>query len=796
MDEVALHHKVNGQLLLISQLELIVRLLRLAAAEHIFAKVHHGVAAGLAVASARRSRRLSRRLCLQPKKMSRAQAESVIKNIIREIAQQMRTLRGQAVSETLVASCTDKTLTRDDVQKLIKLCVDKLMDTKSPSLDTIKMQVFFDMNYTARRESRDSRARTRDELDSLYRKIVSAVLLQSGLGSPTDINVVREATAALQSVFPQSELGAFMQMPRKDKERHLQELTASGIRLFNKDCGKGGEGIDDLPSFLTKASGHTHSLDEEIGRVQETAAQYAALIESLAVRAKPGLMSACRLSCWRCEFADQLSPAKSFSNYRRRIKLSALIKLQQLEAAACRQLQNTVQSKTAVPTAQVYPQFVHLSEIWSGFQMVLLSVLTNILNNLDAFSRVHRDLFKPDIVAPFLEEAGEVRSDQQRLEASSDPLNELIRPMFRDGNGCSRRLRRLQPAARDVPRLLRLGPGGLRPTADPPAIQRWHLHYRNNYFIFSSRKAAYEFANQPDEFITSAEPELIQILELHSQFAALTPHSQSRDAGKNDREPVTKCDAQTETDTHLWDTNIVKSYEWNEWSCAGRRLSLDQPEQPAPGQRGQVYPPKDRRRRLNETGTPACRSRRVLRRASAAWMSEPTDPYNYNSTARCQLPSYSSVIGCRGSKRRRPKGKSDKRRLRESAIDRRQAPGKGETARVRKRSRLTDSARGDARGVVSAPGGQFAAAPRLALRGRTRCQWVGLLSGSLQFGNLGGYLAALDALSEGASRGTGLFGAGRQQVFPAADDCDRLTGVTELVARRHVTSPDRSAFSA
>ena len=44
------------------------------------------------------------------------------------------------------------------------------------------------------REITDSRARTREELESLYRKIVSAVLLRSGLGSPTDIAVVREAT--------------------------------------------------------------------------------------------------------------------------------------------------------------------------------------------------------------------------------------------------------------------------------------------------------------------------------------------------------------------------------------------------------------------------------------------------------------------------------------------------------------------------------------------------------------------------------------------------------------------------
>ena len=95
-------------------------------------------------------------------------------------------------------------------------------------------------------------------------------------------------------------------------------------------------------------------------------------------------------------------------------------------ASRMEQLQATVQSKTAVPTAQVYvneifcfetnlstvliilgnheslackiirnyinfqPQFIHLSQIWSGFQdeMVLLSVLSNILVSLEPFTRV------------------------------------------------------------------------------------------------------------------------------------------------------------------------------------------------------------------------------------------------------------------------------------------------------------------------------------------------------------------------------------------------------------------------
>ena len=65
----------------------------------------------------------------------------------------------------------------------------------------------------------------------------------------SDISVVREATAALQSVFPQTELGNFLSLSKRDKDRQLIELTqiVTGIRLFNKECGKGGEGIDNLP---------------------------------------------------------------------------------------------------------------------------------------------------------------------------------------------------------------------------------------------------------------------------------------------------------------------------------------------------------------------------------------------------------------------------------------------------------------------------------------------------------------------------------------------------------------------
>ncbi|KAJ8868306.1 hypothetical protein PR048_029822 [Dryococelus australis] len=90
-------------------------------------------------------------------------------------------------------------------------------------------------------------ADTREELERLYRKLVIATVLGSGLGYPTNTGVLKEATAALQSAFPLTELNQFLSFNCRDREQQVRELTqvVTGIRLFNRDCHRGGEGIDD-----------------------------------------------------------------------------------------------------------------------------------------------------------------------------------------------------------------------------------------------------------------------------------------------------------------------------------------------------------------------------------------------------------------------------------------------------------------------------------------------------------------------------------------------------------------------
>ncbi|XP_055289630.1 cilia- and flagella-associated protein 206 isoform X2 [Moschus berezovskii] len=506
--------------------------------------------------------------------MPPTQAESVIKNIIREIGQECAA-HGEIVPETLVAFMvkavvldpsngfnTDRTLTKSDVEKLVKLCVNRLLDSKNPSLDTIKMQVYFDMNYTSReefleehhrviesrlssvsREITDSRACVREELESLYRKFVSYVLLRSGLGSPTDIKIVREATAALQSVFPQTELGTFLTLSKKDKERQLKELTmiVTGIRLFNRDCGKGGEGIDDLPAILQEAiPATTQHVDSQLEVVQDQAYRYTAILEKVA---KNPLMS------------QEVQP------YMLR---EALYNVRQCE----------------IFLQVILPIFIALSNLWTSFQdeTVLISVLSNLTTHLEPFLGAH-DLFFPEKVMQVLLDGVTVKTDVCRIkEHIEDRVNvadfKKLEWLFPETTA---NFDKLLIQYRGFCAYTFATTDGLLLPGNPSI---GILKYKDKYYTFNTRDAAYSFAENPENYIdiirekAKKNAELIQLLELHQQFETLIQYSQMKEVDKRYIKPITKCETGTQTDTHLLPPTIVRSYEWNEWELRRKAIKL------------------------------------------------------------------------------------------------------------------------------------------------------------------------------------------------------------------------------
>ncbi|RYG59329.1 hypothetical protein EON64_20350, partial [archaeon] len=87
-----------------------------------------------------------------------------------------------------------------------------------------------------------------EALTTLYRKIFKFLLEFAPNTRSIDKVVEREVAAALESVFPRVGLKTFIQLPEDDKVVQLMELAriVLGIRLFNREEGRGGAGIQEM----------------------------------------------------------------------------------------------------------------------------------------------------------------------------------------------------------------------------------------------------------------------------------------------------------------------------------------------------------------------------------------------------------------------------------------------------------------------------------------------------------------------------------------------------------------------
>ncbi|XP_019727098.1 cilia- and flagella-associated protein 206 isoform X2 [Hippocampus comes] len=505
-------------------------------------------------------------------------AESVVEPIILELVHECTT--EDALSEDMIA---------------LKLRMGTLPATCSPSLDTIKMQVYFDINYTSRREflreinwmletrltqvSREiteSRVKTKDQLDALYRKIITFILLGSGMGSPSDVCSVQEATAALQSIFPSSELGAFMVLPKRDKEQQLSELTmtVTGIRLFNKASKKEQDMkfSELMPAVLCEALSVTsEAIENELSISQSLAWNYTALLEKYH-GSQPGecdvslvQLTKALYNVRQCEYFLQILLADSRS-CAKRIEI-----LQKDIFSQIYLLKTSVQPKTAVPTSKVFPLFKALSKLWSELQdqAELLNILNNIALRLQFFRTSHAKIFSKYPLDDLLVGV-EVKTDKERI---NEHLSERIDPVQ------TKQHEWLQPETTDSLTELPLQYNGFCAYTlvhkdglilpGNPFIGV--LKHKEKLYVFNSKEAALKFAHSPDYFIAlvaekaKSSPELIQLLKLHQTPSCVQ-------AGKTIL--VSKAENCTQTDVHALVTNIVKSYEWNEWELRRSAIKL------------------------------------------------------------------------------------------------------------------------------------------------------------------------------------------------------------------------------
>ena len=557
----------------------------------------------------------------------RAQVEAVIKTIIRRITEKCANL-GHSLSEALVAFMVkaividptnglsvERPLTDNDISELIDNSVKLLTDKKSCSLETVKMQVFFDMNYTSReemleehsivtsrrltpmsREICDSKARTRNDFDSLYRKMVAYVILASGLGSPTDIMVVRETTAALQSVYPQTELANFVALQYHDKQVQLEELCqiVTGIRLFNKECNKGGSGIEDLPKILNESlPSTTKSIDDALADAQETSYKITSFLLSDKVPNKSEAQRKLLLSV--------LYNRRQFEMYIRALMNDIILSARSTEATInevserMEFLKQTVQSKTAVPTGQVYPLFIAIARCWKKLQeeIVLVGITANTVTQLASYQSVCKEQL-PDFELNKLLQENEVEvvTDVKRAEVtenqaapedgSAGSYHELIRKELAsdleliDAQNCPNINQIKFDLSGFCPITLIDHQGLVLPGLPHLGL----LRYRENFYVTASNQAKGKFlnndANTLDDILThvnslaAQSPELIGLIGLSRQFTGTGKYT-----GAKSTRPMLKRDSGCQTDTHFQPEGYIdKEYHWNEWELRRKAIRL------------------------------------------------------------------------------------------------------------------------------------------------------------------------------------------------------------------------------
>jgi hypothetical protein len=116
-----------------------------------------------------------------------------------------------------------------------------------------------------------------EALTTLYRKIFRFLLEFAPNSKPSDREVEREIAAALESVFPRVGLKAFIQLNSEEKSAQLLELgrIILGIRLFNRDEGRGGAGIDNMDTDGNiLANVLSQDIDREVEFFSDACAKY------------------------------------------------------------------------------------------------------------------------------------------------------------------------------------------------------------------------------------------------------------------------------------------------------------------------------------------------------------------------------------------------------------------------------------------------------------------------------------------------------------------------------------------
>jgi hypothetical protein len=169
-------------------------------------------------------------------------------------------------------------------------------------------------------------------------------------------------------VLPRAGLRPFVSLTTPEKVAQLCELSniVIGIRLFNRDIGKGGVGLESFLEIINHpARDLIKDLNEEVADIMEQSDKYTMFFNVYNDLASPGNEEIIEY------YKQELTYKRQFLIYVLELKSDVQISEQNVESLQnkyhkeIKDLQLLIGNKSSIPKDQVYPKFDSLSQIYS-----------------------------------------------------------------------------------------------------------------------------------------------------------------------------------------------------------------------------------------------------------------------------------------------------------------------------------------------------------------------------------------------------------------------------------------------
>jgi len=540
-------------------------------------------------------------------------------------------LRSEILKSKLCAiELTTKSIMVSPAQcsQLINRAVDLLLNSRETGISTLKMQFTvstmarqFDEEMTARMESQRAALSARIDsivglipynsstVNKLYDDVFSVLVDHEKwvesipADSAIDGIAEREMSAALENVFPRSQIKHYKALSSKAKKVQLERLMdiIYGIRLYDRDIGKGGSSMTDFPKLIEMELSEMYgAVNDAMESVRAQIASYGKVI--LLEHRAPGTITVPLLAL-QSELRNRWQYAEYLRHYKEEIVQSTEILHTVLKKLGdqLKALHLLFKSEQNPLKTEVYPKFAQLATFWklviaekdcTESRQHILDALTahdaafsSSLREQDIERTISAATPSDTAFIPF-HAVSKLNADIMQIDhAIFDPKEVrlsgfcLISLIHKNGllfaGNIKQTLIQLNSTDDDAENENKEN----EDSGNGPRRNR-----KGDKYCFRSMAELKEFAVSPPKCFEALKqclvryPELINILRVHEMASTAPQPLVGLQLNSMLPHPMTnvprKASQGVGTPTHFVESNIVPDYSWNEWELRRRALQI------------------------------------------------------------------------------------------------------------------------------------------------------------------------------------------------------------------------------